>query len=121
MMRNHKHELFPVQLGNRLMFDVDQSMTTTFTSKSFEVSGARGFAVQFYWTDAVTPIGDVYLSGSNDDITFTQINDSILSVSGDSGSCLINYDWPRFQFVKLTYDPTSGTGGSANAKINTKV
>ncbi len=112
---------FPVELANRTMFPTDQSMTSTFTSDSFKVSGARGFAVQFYWTGATNPIGDVYLLGSNDNITFTQITDSILSVSGDSGSCLINYDWPRFYWVQVSYDPTSGSGGSANATITTKV
>lgn len=90
------------------------------TSSSQSLNGVRGCAVQFIWSGATSPVGDVRLQGSNDNVTFTDISDSILSVSGNSGSCLINYDMPNFGYVRLKYTRTSGSGGTVNCTINGK-
>jgi len=90
------------------------------TSTSQNLNSIHHFAVQFIWTGASTPVGTVILQGSNDNITFTDISDSLLAVSGNSGSCLINYDLPSFGFVRLKYTRTSGSGGTVTCTINGK-
>jgi hypothetical protein len=96
------------------------SLSGDITSSSQVLNSVHHFAVQFIWTGASTPVGSVILQGSNDNITFTDISDSLLSVSGNSGSCLINYDLPSFGHVRVKYTRTSGTGGTVTCTINGK-
>lgn len=90
------------------------------TSTSQVLNGVKSFAVQFIWTGATTPVGEIVLQGSNDNSTYTNISDSLLSISGNSGSCLINYDMPSFGYVRVKYTRTSGSGGTVNCTINGK-
>lgn len=90
------------------------------TSSVQNLNAVHHIAVQFVWTGASSPVGTVELQGSNDNSTFTSISDSVLAVSGSSGSCLINYDFPNFGYVRVKYTRTSGSGGTVTCTINGK-
>jgi uncharacterized membrane protein len=96
-------------------------MTTTLKSIAIDLnrSDTRSYSVQFVFT-GTSPVGTVYVQGSNDGgVTYTQVTDSILPVSGNSGSCLINVEMPAYQLVQAVYVPVSGTG-TMNCYINGK-
>ena len=101
---------------------VNGDMSTTIISSSIDLnrSDTRSLSVQLTWKNASTPVGLFYIQGSNDGgVTFTQISDSILPVSGNTGSSLINYDFPAFEQIQAVYAPTSGSG-TAQCWINGK-
>lgn len=107
----------PLHLYNTPLI-VDTTMGGDITSPSKEIESTRSFCVQFYWT-GTTPVGSVMLQGSLDNSHFNDITDSILPVTGNSGSCMINVELPAYGFVRVKYTRTSGTG-TANCYINGK-
>lgn len=94
------------------------SMSGNITSLTQDISSVTSISVQCTWT-GTSPVGTASLYGSLDNITFTAISDSSLSVSGNSGSNLWNYDLPAFPYIQLVYTFGSGTG-TMNAKISGK-
>lgn len=82
----------------------------------------RSYCVQFGWSGASTPVGTFALEGTNDDslTLWTQITDSLASVSGASGSIMVNVELPAYKYVRIHYTSTSGTGGTVNATIHGK-
>ena len=97
----------------------DMSGNLTSSIIDLNKTNTRSFSVQFPFA-GTAPVGVVYLKGSNDNgVTFTTITESILPVTGNTGSCLINYDLPAFELVLVQYDRTSGVG-TANCWINGK-
>jgi hypothetical protein len=113
-MSNLPYHLYNINLltGENLSGDLN--------SPSININTTRSYAVQFNWTGASSPVGEVSVYGSNDDITFTQVIDSLSPVLGNSGSCLINVEFPSYGFVKVNYKRTSGSGGVVNCSINGK-
>jgi hypothetical protein len=92
------------------------SMSITTTSPVQYIGTARSYAVQFVWNSPNTPIGTFQLLGSNDNINFTIITDSIAAITQSSGSILINVETPAYYWVKAQYIPTSGGGaGDTNS------
>lgn len=68
-----------------------------------------GFAVQISWS-GTSPVGTFKLQGSNDGSTWTYLTSQTISVSGNSGSGLLNYADSMFQQVKAVYTASSGSG-----------
>lgn len=87
-----------------------QSMISTFSTPSKDISEIKGAAVQAVWSAGSTPVGATTLEGSLDDINYVTISGSSLSVSGNTGNNLYNIDSPNYKFIRLTYTASSGTG-----------
>lgn len=110
----------PIHLFNvPLILPVAGNMATTIESPSINIDECTFYSVQVDWTAGSTPIGTCQLEGSNDNITFTVITDSILPVTGNSGSNLINTELQAYSWVRVSYFPASGSG-TLNAIINAK-
>ena len=101
-------------LNNQVI--TNQAMTGNITSLSQEISECNNVAVQVVWSAGSTPIGSTELQGSLDNVNFTNIDGTSLSVSGNSGSNLYNYDAPAFPFIRVVYT-FSGGNGTLNAHI----
>lgn len=108
----------PLDVFNDLVIE-NGDLSGNITSSVKEIKSIRSFAVQFYWSGASSPVGEVYIEGSNDNENFTQIVDSLLPVSGNDGSCLINVELPAYAYVRVQYDRTSGSG-NASCRIHGK-
>lgn len=100
----------------------DGNMTGTLVSDAIDLNktNTRSFSIQFTFTGTNT-LGTLSLECSNDQgVTYTQITDSVLPVSGvSSGSDVINVEFPAYELVRARYVPTSGTG-TAQCYINGK-
>jgi hypothetical protein len=99
-----------VPLYETVLFQNITMASTSSTSLVQDIRTTRSYAVQFIWNSTHSPIGTFQLLGSNDNINFTIITDSIASVSQNSGSILINVETPAYQYVKAQYVPISGGG-----------
>lgn len=97
----------------------DMSSNIISTATDLNKTNTRSFSIQFNFT-GTSPVGIVYIEGSNDQgNTYTQISDSISPITGNSGSCLINVEFPAYELVRLQYIRTSGIG-TVNCFINGK-
>ncbi len=94
-----------------------QTMGADITSTAVDVKESRSYAVQAVWSAGTSPVGVLYLQGSLDNVTYTDITSS--AVSGNTGSILINVELPAYQYIKVFYDRTSGTA-TMTAKVNIK-
>lgn len=104
---------------NQIITNGNMSGTIISSPTDINKTNTRSFSVQFVFSGS-SPVGIVYLMGSDDGgNVYTQISDSILPVTGNTGSCLINVELPAYEFVIVRYDATSGTG-TANCYINGK-
>ena len=95
---------------------IDASMGASVNSNVQEISECNCIAVQVIWSAGSNPIGSVKLQASLDNITFTDISGTSLSVSGNSGSHFYNFDRPGFPYLRVVYTRTAGSG-TLNAKI----
>ena|SRR5271166_1543617 len=107
------------------------SMATSINSAPMLLSYAFGYAVQFVYTGS--PVGTVTLQGSNDSIpnakfpqsdftptTWTTISGSTITVPTiDGATGMINDEGAFYNWVRLVYTATSGTG-SLTVVGNTK-
>lgn len=93
------------------------SMGADATSSSQNVNETTTIAVQAVWSAGSTPVGELILQTSNDNVTFTDTDSR--NVSGNTGSIMWNIDRPGYGFVRLFYDRTSGSG-TLNASVNGK-
>jgi len=106
----------PYHLFNDALIDA-QSMSSDITSDPYNINEAISFSVQAIWSNGSSPVGDFVLQGSNDNSTFTDLTSG--SVSGNSGSILINVEKPAYAWIRLFYDRTSGSG-TLTAIVNGK-
>jgi len=97
---------------------VNVSMSSTITSNSVPIREVNVLGVQFIWTGS-SPVGYTQLEFSNDNVNFTPDNETFQNVSGNTGSNGVNYWNIGFQWVRLSYVYTSGSG-TLNATINGK-
>lgn len=92
---------------------------------------------QVVWSAGATPVGDLYLQGSDDyaldpggtvqnagtwtnmDVSVAGATVSAVPISGDSGSAIIEFT-TGVNAIRLFYDRSSGSG-TLNGKINAKV
>lgn len=96
------------------------SMASSITSTSYDVSEVNNVAVQAVWSSGSTPVGTTTLEASLDDTNYTEITDSSLAVSGNSGSNFYNIQDPGYRYLRLKYNRTSGSG-TLNVKISGKL
>lgn len=85
-------------------------MSADITSGSLDVSWFTRVSVQVLWSAGSSPVGNVYVQGSNDDSNFENITGANFALSGNSGSQLIELDDCAFAYVRVFYDRTSGDG-----------
>jgi hypothetical protein len=95
------------------------NMTGNITSSSHDVSEVHDISIQAVW-DGVAPVGDTAVEYSLDDITYTRDPDSILAVSGATGSNFYNIAHTGFKYIRLVYIFTGGSG-TLNVKISGKI
>lgn len=100
-------------------FVTNQSMAATFNSPSYEVKEVKTLAIQAVWSGGGSPVGNIELQGSLDDITFTRIQGSVLSVDGNSGSNAWNVQDVGYPYIRVLYVRTSGSA-TMNIKISGK-
>lgn len=86
----------------------DGSMGGNLSTSSIEVSEVALGSVHAIWSAGSTPVGDLIVSGSNDNSTFTTISTD--AVSGNSGSLLKRLGSIDFAYLKVSYTRTSGSG-----------
>lgn len=93
----------------------DESMGADVTSDALDISEAIGYSVEVSWAGGGAPVGNLILQGSNSGSVFTDIG--TYSVTGNSGSILVNVEISRYAQIRLFYDRTSGTA-TMNAYVN---
>lgn len=85
------------------------SMGATFNSSSAKVSNVVGYSIQSVWSGGGSPVGTLKLQASNDDTNWSDITGATFSVSAD-GNNVFNVADCFYNFVRLVYTRTSGTG-----------
>jgi len=108
----------PIHLFNKTVFS-ESSMASSLSSEAVNLNEAVSYCAQMIWSGGSSPAGNLYLAASNDGVTFTQITESLIVVSGSSGSHMVNVEKPAYAFVKVVYDRASGSG-NLTALINAK-
>lgn len=90
---------------------INHSLASNFQSLSWETKEIKTGTVQAVWSGGVAPIGLMSLYGSNDNITFTLIEGTTLSIDGEnSGSNGWNIGQLGYPYMQFQYKATSGTG-----------
>lgn len=97
----------------------DASMGATVTSESIPLNTIISFCVQIVWSAGSTPMGVTYLEASNDNTNWTQVTDSVLAVSGNTGSNMVNVEKSAYGYVRVVYLRSSGSG-ILNVTVNGK-
>lgn len=88
---------------------ISGSLGATFNSDSYEVKEVKTIAIQTIWSGGGTPIGNMELQASLDNVNFTRIQGSVLSVSGNSGTNAWNIQNVGYPYIRFRYVRTSGT------------
>lgn len=108
-------------LINYLMFGsagCDMSVSST-TSSSTSVQNTDNIGIILSWT-GTSPVGTVTISGSNDNSTFVDLDfGSTISISGNTGSDLLNINQFPCAYIRIKYTKGSGTG-TLTASMTTK-
>lgn len=102
----------------------NQSMSSDFLSDYVNIDEISGFSLSAEFSGA--PMGILQVLASDDNpvnsipsaSSFAVISDSSQGISA-AGTYRLNYDFPRFRWIKFQYVRTSGTG-TLNARINSK-
>lgn len=85
----------------------NQSMTSSFLSPTIQVVQGQISSIQASWTGS--PVGSLQLLISNDDVVYSVYTGSVTAVSG-AGNFLWNLLSCGFNYIKVQYTSTSGTG-----------
>jgi hypothetical protein len=93
-------------LNNSVVSNGD--MSADITSSVVDVSEIKSIAVQASWSGS-SPVGTLHIQASLDNVTYTNLTAGS-SISGNTGSVVVNYPDYAFKYVRLFYDVTSGTG-----------
>lgn len=110
----------PAHLFKFTLFDTVALGVAKTDSSAINCEEVISYAVQFVWDNGSGLAGNIYLEGSNNGVNFTQITDSILPISGTSGSHLINVEKPSYSFVRLSVDISAGSLTTGICQINAK-
>jgi hypothetical protein len=108
----------PVLAGNAKVIDAG-SMAATITSSAIRVESNRDLSVQAIVSGGSTPIGTFTLAASNDCSTYTTMDTSSYSWTGNSGSVFYDVKQPTMKCLELVYTRTSGSG-TLNATVELK-
>ena len=88
-------------------------------SASIDISDCTVIAVQALWTGAA-PAGSVTIEGSLDGSTWNTFGASSITVSGASGSGLVNFSPAAMPFIRVNFTKTGGTVATFTAFVSTK-
>lgn len=96
------------------------NLSGNITSDGLEVKAAIRMSLQVSWTGS-SPVGTLKVQGSNDNITFADDPEqaSPLAISGSSGQALIKIANTSYNYVRVLYTSTSGSG-SLNVNLSAK-
>lgn len=92
------------------------TMSGNITSIPIQLNQDFAYAVAAVWTG--TPVGTLKLQASIDNVTYIDITGSPTPVSGP-GNFMWNVEVCAYQFARMVYTATSGTG-TLNAKTTIK-
>jgi hypothetical protein len=118
----------PVHLGTQDIVGgssgVSGDMSLTINSLYKNIDEAVSYSVQASMTGS--PLGVIQLEASNDivpssaqaPVNWTVIQESVAAVTG-AGTYMVNYSLPSYTWVRLVYNPTSGSG-AMYTNLNTK-
>jgi hypothetical protein len=93
--------------------------TSVINSTAVNISGVLGYSIQAIWTAGSTPVGVLKLQGSNDNSNWSDISGATSNVSGNTGNSVFNASGVYYNYVRLVYTNTSGTG-TLDASLVTK-
>lgn len=99
---------------------VSGSMGADITSNYADVGWFAWLAIQIVWSAGSSPLGTVYVQGSNDGTNFENITGLSFSLSGDSGSHMFEDPDAGYRYVRVFYDRTSGDGTLDSIKLSAK-
>ena len=92
-----------------LFADVSNNMGTDFFSLPGNVTNVAGYSIQAIWTNGTSPVGSMSLQASNDSENWSDIPNSTLPVSGNTGNNVFNTsNNVYYNYVRLVYTFTSG-------------
>ena len=94
-----------------------QSMGDNITGTAVNINEVITYAVQAVWSAGSTPVGSLSIKGSNNNIDYTEVSAS--SISGNSGSIIVNVEKPGYAWVRVDYVRTSGDG-TLSCTVNSK-
>lgn len=107
----------PISLLNNILLNA-VSVAANNASNIIDVKEALSMAVQVSWSGS-SPLGTVAIKGSCDGVIFTTISGGSVSVTGSTGSSLINVTEKGISHLQVIYTTTSGTG-TVTAVLNAK-
>lgn len=88
----------------------NQSLGASFDTEGYEVKEAKTLFIQAVWSGGGSPVGNFELQASSDNVEFTRIQGTVLSVIGNSGSDGWNLQSIGYPYIRVRYVRTSGTG-----------
>ena len=98
------------------------SMAADIVSDYFDIRFNLGVSVQVVWSAGSTPVGDLRVEATNDDFeneaptNWNLAVSAVSSVTGNTGSALINIPDANYTAMRIFYDRTSGSG-TLNARV----
>ena len=101
-----------------LLVGLTVNFGATFTTNARKLESTFGYAVSFSYTGATTPNGNIVLQASNDGSNYSNIDETLINISGSSDTHVINVEKPCYLYVRLKYTRTSGSGGTITCLIN---
>lgn len=84
-------------------------MSGNITSSAFSIRYSDNVGVQFIWASGSSPVGIVQVQGTIDGSNWSDLLTSAGSVSGNSGSFLINLNQVPYDQIRIVYTRTSGS------------
>lgn len=100
-------------LNYTLVTNGDMSGTIT-TAPSVPLTNMQGYSVQATYTGS--PSGTINLQASVNGVTFTDMGDTVQSISGP-GSSMWNVPNAYWQYTRLVFVPTGGSSGSLSSVL----
>lgn len=107
----------PILTRNIKTIDITSGVTTS--SSLIDISDCTAIAMQAVWA-GTTPSGTVTIEGSLDGSTWSTFGASTISVTGATGSGLVNFNPAGMPFVRTTFTYTSGTVSSLKVYFSSK-
>lgn len=95
------------------------TLAGTTSSSLIDISDCSIIAFQAIWTGAL-PSGTVTLEGSLNGTTWNTFGASSITVSGASGSGLVNFNPAGMPFIRVSYTHASGTTATLKVFVSTK-
>ena len=93
---------YPIHQSNVPLFVAIPAGVGTQYSPAQNVEEAISYSVQFIWSSGSALSGSIYLEASNDGVNFTQIQQTVLAISGASGSHMINVEKHSYSYFLLS-------------------